>query len=113
MWGVTIGTAVFQTQLPKHLPKQFLDELPGGIGFAYSVIPIIPTLDEPFRTQVQEAFALSISVIWEVMIGIAGIGLLASLMMKGLPLHTEVDRQWGLNEGEEATSQPLEMSERE
>ena len=32
------------------------------------------------------------------MIGIAGIGLLSSLAMKGLPLHTEVDRKWGLQE---------------
>jgi hypothetical protein len=38
-------------------------------------------------------------VIWQVFIGVAGIGLLASLFMKGLPLHTEVDRQWAL-EGE-------------
>ena len=56
-------------------------------------------LDEPFRSQVQEAFALSISVIWKVMIGIAGVGFLASLTMKGLPLHTEIDRKWGLKDG--------------
>lgn len=48
------------------------------------------------KTEVREAFASSLTVIWEVMIGIAGIGLLASFFMKGLPLHTEIDKKWGL-----------------
>ena len=44
------------------------------------------------------AFAESIDVVWQVFIGIAAIGLLACPLMKGLPLHTEVDRKWGLEE---------------
>lgn len=103
---MTIGTAVFQTQLKKQLPAEFLAQLPSGVDLSYSVIPVIPTLREPFRSQVEEAYALSISVIWQVMIGVAGIGLLASLMMKGLPLHTQVDRKWGLNDGPEGPSEP-------
>ena len=34
------------------------------------------------------------------MLGISGIGVLAALLMKGLPLHTHVDEQWGLEEKE-------------
>lgn len=44
------------------------------------------------------AFAQSVAVIWQVFIGLAGVGLIASLFMKGLPLHTEVDKRWGLEE---------------
>lgn len=100
MWGVTIGTAVLQTQLTNRLPADFVSEIAGGGGaaLAYSLIPVIPTLEEPFRSQVQVAFAESVAVIWQVLIGLAGVGLIASLFMKGLPLHTEVDKRWGLEE---------------
>ena len=98
MWGVAIGIAVLQTQLTSRLPKDFLSQFPQGVAVAYSIIPVIPTLEEPLRTQVQVAFADSLAVIWQVMIGIAGLGLLCSLPMKALPLHTQVDERWGLED---------------
>ncbi|EKM52846.1 uncharacterized protein PHACADRAFT_149773 [Phanerochaete carnosa HHB-10118-sp] len=98
VWGVTIGTAVLQTQLSHRLPAQFIEEFPGGVSIAYSAIPVIPTLAEPLRTQVMSAFADSLAVVWQVMTGIAGIGLVSSIFMKGLPLHTEVDENWGIEE---------------
>ena len=95
---MTIGTTVFQTQLTERLPAEFIETFPGGVSLAYSLIPVIPTLEEPFRSQVQDAFARSISVIWQVMMGIAGIGFLASLFMRSLPLHTDVDKKWGFED---------------
>ncbi|KAF7799682.1 hypothetical protein EIP86_010922 [Pleurotus ostreatoroseus] len=100
IWGVTIGTAVLQTQLKKRLPTEFITMFPEGVSIAYSSIPVINSLEEPLRTQVREAFAQSIAVIWKVNIGIAGLGLLSSLAMKGLPLHTEVDDKWGLEDND-------------
>ena len=41
------------------------------------------------------------------MIGIAGLGLLCSLPMKALPLHTQVDEDWGM-EGKDG--QPAQRS---
>ena len=35
------------------------------------------------------------------MIGVAGLGLLASLGMRALPLHTDVNRKWALEEAGE------------
>ncbi|KIP04457.1 hypothetical protein PHLGIDRAFT_129482 [Phlebiopsis gigantea 11061_1 CR5-6] len=104
VWGVTIGTAVLQTQLTTRLPADFIATLPGGDGvaLAYSLVPVIPTLEPPLRGQVQAAYADSIAVIWQVLIGVAGIGLLASLFMKGLPLHTETDKNWGMKDEGEA-----------
>lgn len=100
VWGVTIGSSVLQTQLKKRLPAAFLSELPGGVSIAFSAIPAIGDLPEPTRSEVRAAFADSIGVIWQVMTGIAGIGLLASLAMKGLSLHAEVDEKWGIEEAE-------------
>ncbi|KAI0337303.1 Mfs1.2 [Trametopsis cervina] len=96
-WGVSIGTAVLQTQLKHRLPAEFLAEFPQGVSLAYSVIPVIKTLDEPLRSQVRDAFAKSIVVIWQVLIGISGLGFLASLLMKGLPLHSALDEKWAID----------------
>ncbi|KAI0345553.1 Mfs1.2 [Trametopsis cervina] len=101
VWGVTVGTAVLQTQLAKRLPTSFTDQFPQGVAIAYQIIPVIPHIDEPARTGVREAFADSLIVLWQVMIGVAGLGLIASLFMKALPLHTQMDDQWALNEAEE------------
>ena len=98
MWGVTIGTAVLQTQLGKKLPAEFVEKFPGGVAIAYSAIPVIPSLPEPFRAEVRKAFADSLAVLWRVCIGITGMGLLASLPMKALPLHTQVDERWALED---------------
>ena len=89
---------MLQTQLSHRLPADFVQHFPGGVAIAYSAIPVIPTLDEPLRTQVRVAFADSIRVIWLVLIGIAALGLLSSVFMKGLPLHTQVDESWGIDE---------------
>ena len=102
IWGVTIGTAVLQTQLTKKLPPAFVAQFPGGVSIAYSVITVVPTLPEPLQSEVKTAFAESVAVIWQVMIGIAGIGFIASLFMKGLPLHTQVDQKWGLEDEQKA-----------
>ena len=76
-------------------------QFPQGIAIAYTSIPVIGSLNEPLKRQVREAFAQSIGVIWKVNVGIAGLGFLSSLAIKGLRLHTDVDEKWGL-EGVEA-----------
>lgn len=48
----------------------------------------------------KEAFAQSLHIVWAVFIGIAGIGFLASLVMKGLKLGERVDKKWALEEKE-------------
>ncbi|KAI0311332.1 hypothetical protein OF83DRAFT_1177686 [Amylostereum chailletii] len=53
-------------------------------------IPIILTLEEPLRTQVHD----SLRVVWFIMLAIAGFGMVSSLFMKALPLHTGMDQNW-------------------
>lgn len=110
MWGVTIGTAILQTQLSKRLPQAFIEQSPKGVSIAYAIIPMIQTLEEPLRSEVRAAFADSLSVMWQVMVGIAGIGLLSSLFMKGLPLHTKVDESWGMDDNRSQENIDLELT---
>ncbi|KAF9234174.1 major facilitator superfamily domain-containing protein, partial [Melanogaster broomeanus] len=97
VWGVTIGSTVLQNELVKRLPSDFTSTIPdGGAGLAYALIPELPLLQPQLLTQVEDAFAGGMMVIWQVLLGIAGLGLLCSLPMKGLPLTNSLDEQWAL-----------------
>ncbi|KZV73042.1 iron permease [Peniophora sp. CONT] len=95
-WGIAIGGAVLQNQLTKQLPIQYRSTLAQGTSIAYAAIPLLPTIPEPLQTEVRDAFARSLVVLWEVMIGISGLGLLTVLLMKEIEMRTAVDQQWGL-----------------
>ncbi|KIM92156.1 hypothetical protein PILCRDRAFT_260 [Piloderma croceum F 1598] len=94
VWGVTIGGAILQNGLSHHLPEDFLKQFPGGVAIAYSVIPQIRDLPQPLKHQVQIAFAESLRVVWKVLVGLSGLGLVSSCLMRGLPLHTVTDKEW-------------------
>ncbi|KAH9918459.1 iron permease [Fomitopsis serialis] len=70
--GVTIGGTVLQNELQERLPPAFTAQFPEGTVIAYSTIPAIADLPEPLRTEVREAFAASLEVIWEDLLAIAG-----------------------------------------
>ena len=96
--GVAIGGTIIQNQLAKKLPALFISQLPSGVSFAYSAIPTLRSLDPQLQLLVRHAFADSLRVLWLVMIGISGIGLISVFFMQELPMHTDVDEQWALKE---------------
>ncbi|KAI0791733.1 MFS general substrate transporter [Abortiporus biennis] len=98
VWTIVIGSAVLDNEFSKKLSPEVLSLFPGGANGVFFSIPVFKNLPEPARTEVRVALGDGISVLWEVLMGIAGVGVLASLMMKGLPLHTQVDENWGLEE---------------
>ncbi len=53
-------------------------------------------MDDSLRSSVQAAFDESLKVLWEVLIGVAALGGLVSLLMKGLPLHSYTDEKWAV-----------------
>lgn len=86
--------------LEKKLPADFVAQFPPGFEIAYAAIPAIKQLPQPLKQQVQAAFADSMAVIWQVMIGIAGLGLLMSFIMAEVPMGTTVDETYALKEKE-------------
>jgi hypothetical protein len=93
---VTIGGAVLQNELQRRIPSGFQAAVPADTALAYATIPLIETLPEPLRTEVRIAFANSLKVVWKVFVGISGVGLLSSLLMRSMPLHTAIDEDWAL-----------------
>ena len=96
-WGVTIGSAILQNRLAATLPAQFGAQFPAGVQIAYAAIPVIGTLQEPLRGQVRGAFAESLRVVWQTMIGICGVGLVSVALMREVPMQKVVDETYGLH----------------
>ena len=93
--GITIGGIILQNDLKAKLPPALFSEVGGGIEIAYALIPRISTLPERLRTQVREAFASDFRTIWLVCVGLAGIGLAATCLVRAVPLRRVTDENWG------------------
>ncbi|CAK5262653.1 unnamed protein product [Mycena citricolor] len=98
-WGIAIAGSILQNELSRRLPPAFIAQFPPHFEIAYSAIPAIGLLEEPLRSEVRAAFAGSMDVIWRVMIGVCGLGLLFALFMKEVPMSTDVDERYALQEG--------------
>jgi len=98
IWGVTIGSTILQNELQHRLPKAFLSNLTGQVELAYQAIPEISLLPEALANEVRVAFADSLRFVWIALLGFAGVGFLASLAMKGLPLASKTDERWAMKE---------------
>ncbi|KAI0350929.1 iron permease [Trametes cingulata] len=95
-WGIVVGGAILQNVLEEKLPSSLKDTLPKGQEFAYQLIPQIPSMTEPQKTGVRDAFASGTQVIWRVMIGLSVAGLLTCLLMREEELKTDMDDTWAV-----------------
>lgn len=98
-WGVTVGATIMQNELQKKLPAALLAMFPSsGVEIAYAIIPQISRLAEPLQTEVREAFASSLRVIWYVMAAMCVVGAISALGMKEIKMHEVTDEDWGMEE---------------
>lgn len=100
---------MLQNELTKKLPAEFIQQFPAGTQVAYSIIPIVKGLPAPLKQEVQNAFAESLKPYWQILIGVSGIGFVSCFAMKGLPLHNNLDEDWGLQEKDNAAVTKVEM----
>ncbi|KAK0224745.1 major facilitator superfamily domain-containing protein [Armillaria nabsnona] len=95
-WGIIIGSTILQNKLKMNLPASYLAGFPAGHEIAHAAIPGIPILSEPLRTEVMVAFAESMKVVWQTMVGISGAGFLFSLLMQEVEMVGVVDETFAL-----------------
>ncbi|KAI0083102.1 iron permease [Irpex rosettiformis] len=103
--GVAIGGSILQNLLTHKLPASYIAQLPSGVSFAYSAIPTLNSLDPATQFLVRKAFADSLKLMWLVMIGISGIGLVSVFFMKEIPMRHDLDEQWALEQKEKKNTQ--------
>lgn len=89
--------------MKKNLPPGALAQLSnetGGAGneIAYAVIPLIQGLQEPLRTQTRMAFAASLRLIWHMLLGVCGLGLLSVLLMREIPMQQVTADEYGMRD---------------
>ena len=73
-------------------------------------------LDEPLHSEVRAAFADSMRVIWLVIVGISGAGLLTVALLKEVPMKDMTDERYALEEregGGDVESSDRTVAERE
>ena len=96
-WGIVIGGTILQNTLLRELPTDYLVRFPQGVQIAYAVIPTIGGLeDAALKQTVREVFARATRLIWRVMIGFSGAGLLTVLLMREEKLRRDRDAKWDL-----------------
>ena len=100
------------------MPSSFITQFPQGVEIAFETIPVIPRLSQPLKDAVQNTFGIALKVVWQVVLGISIVGMLCSIGMKQLDLHTNIDRDWGredlpddLGSSGRSAPQPKQMSE--
>lgn len=95
-WGITIASTILQNELSKNLPTSFTSQFPQGVEIAFAAIPVVKELPEPIRSEVREAFAGSMSLIWLVMMGISVLGLFTVALLKEIPMTESTDETYAL-----------------
>ncbi|KAF8584266.1 MFS general substrate transporter [Ramaria rubella] len=100
-WGIAIGGTILQNQVGKHLPT-VLSSLSANRGLIeYSTIPLIPTLGQPERDEVRNAFMDALIVMYKVMVAFAAVGLATVFLSRDIPLALDMDedRAFGVRDG--------------
>jgi hypothetical protein len=96
--GVAIGGSILQNFLSSKLPASYIAQLPTGVSFAYSAIPTLRFLPPDLQLQIRQAFSDSMRMLWLIMIGISGIGLVSVFFMKEIPMRNDIDEQWAMEQ---------------
>ncbi|KAH8881055.1 MFS general substrate transporter [Thozetella sp. PMI_491] len=102
VWGIAIAGAVFnhyailESANIENLEVQqlFLQ----GDAFTLATKAFVESYQEPIRSQIQVAFEHALTKIFYVCIGFAGLGFILSLFERDIPLRTEVETEYGLEE---------------
>ncbi|KAI0751820.1 MFS general substrate transporter [Daedaleopsis nitida] len=110
-WGIAVSGVILQNQLKSKLPDTFASLFPEGVEIAVAAVPIIRTLDDSLKLEVEVAFAESLAVVWKIMLGLSGLGFLTVFLLKELPMSSHTDEKYGLASSNVLTDPEVGSSE--
>ena len=117
IWGVTIPSAIFNNVVKRHvttdgsafatnttLAARFAD------GQAYQLatkafLDSLPPSDSMVREQVIAIFERAVHVVFYFIVALSGLGLLLVLLEKEIPMRTENNTEFGLDESEDGKNE--------
>ncbi|KAM0746523.1 MFS general substrate transporter [Meredithblackwellia eburnea MCA 4105] len=103
--GLSIGGVVAQNYLTDNMPKAFVDVFPPGTDLTFVGVAYVNSVPLPLRNAVKRAFSDALARLFLVLVGVAGLGLIATLFMKDLVLTKKKDEDWGLREKQKKEAQ--------
>jgi MFS family permease len=105
IWGVTIPATIFNNRLERSSGRisdtTVRDQLIGGQAYGRATHEFISRFQDPTRLQIIEAFVEALKYVWWVSAAFSGVSFLLVWLEKDIPLRTELQTEFGLEELEE------------
>lgn len=103
VWGTAIPAAVFNTRSDQLAPKLIDNvtlraDIMGGKAYEHATSAFLGTLSEAAREQIKQVFSRILRQTWLVSLAFAGMGLLAATLAREVPMRSELDTEYGMEE---------------
>jgi hypothetical protein len=102
IWGFAIPAAIFNTRI-EHGLYQIQDatvraSLSHGQAYQHATQELVNSLSPATKQQVQGLFTDAIRLVWQIAIVFAGVAFLLTFFEKQIPLRTELETEYGMED---------------
>nr|A0A8F4NV97.1 RecName: Full=MFS-type transporter pydD; AltName: Full=Pyrrocidines biosynthesis cluster protein D [Acremonium sp.]QXF14603.1 PydD [Acremonium sp.] len=103
VWGTAIPAAVFNTRSDQLAPELINSpalraDIMGGKAYEHATSAFLGTLSDAASEQMKNVFSRSLRQTWLVSLAFAGMGLLAATLAREVPMRSELDTEYGMEE---------------
>ncbi|KLJ10947.1 hypothetical protein EMPG_09778 [Blastomyces silverae] len=103
VWGTAIPAAIFNTRSDELAPKLIHDatlraEFSAGQAYEHATAAFLGTLSPASRVEITQIFSQSLRLTWLVSLAFAAIGFLAVNLAKEVPMRSELETNYGIEE---------------
>lgn len=115
VWGTTIPAAIFNTRSDELAATIVQDatiraSVSGGQAYEHATSAFLATLSAATRDQVTTVFAQSLRLTWLVSLAFAGVGFVFVNLEKELPMRSELETAYGMEEKPRVNKEILKAS---
>ena len=115
VWGVTIPSIVFNNQFNAHINEisdaSTRELLVNGQAYGYATGGYVASLPSDVRAEVLNVYTEALKPVWQVAIGFSLLGFLLVFGMKHVELRTELQTEFGLEEGKKRETDTEKVAE--